>query len=160
MTTLRLKLGESVETVFTVSYLLPWTYHKGKARLQLEKVRPAFSSSVIVHRVLNKLLKILYSYNNNSIQVVSVLLSDLVLFQIWDFNGHCHHILMAGNGDPAEISQVLCLKRIIIVVGWDRYVEMSLTILSILLWLMLPWLSTFNYFSFLPVVQDSEKFSS
>ena len=44
----------------------------------------------------------------------------LIFFQIWDFNGHCHHILMAGNGDPAEISQVLCLKRIIIVVGWDR----------------------------------------
>ena len=57
---------------------------------------------------------------------------------------------MAGNGDPAEISQVLCLKRIIIVVGWDRYVEMSLTLLSLLLWLMLPWLSTFNYFSFYP----------
>ena len=67
---------------------------------------------------------------------------------------------MAGNGDPAEISQVLCLKRIIIVVGWDRYVEMSLIILSLLLWLMLRWLSTFNYFCFSPVVQDSEKFSS
>ncbi|EDO44327.1 predicted protein [Nematostella vectensis] len=25
--------------------------------------------------------------------------------KIWDFNGHCHSILMAGNGDPAEISQ-------------------------------------------------------
>ena len=46
---------------------------------------------------------------------------------------------MAGNGDPAEISQVLCLKRIIIVVGWDRYVQMSLTILSLLMWLMLPY---------------------
>lgn len=67
---------------------------------------------------------------------------------------------MAGNGDPAEISQVLCLKRIIIVVGWDRYVQMSLTILSLLLWLMLPWLYAFNYFSFPRVVQDSEKFSS
>ncbi|XP_068715125.1 cilia- and flagella-associated protein 337-like [Montipora foliosa] len=43
--------------------------------------------------------------------------------KIWDFNGHCHHILMAGNGGPAEISQVLCLKRIIIVVGWDRTVS-------------------------------------
>ena len=86
-----------------------------------------------MYRVLNKLLKILYSYNNNCIQIVSVLLSDLVLFQIWDFNGHCHHILMAGNGDPAEISQVLCLKRIIIVVGWDRFVEMSLIILPLLL---------------------------
>ena len=128
-TSLRLKLCKTVETVFTLSYLSPLTYHKGKARLQLEKVRPTFSSCVIVHRVLNKLLKILYSYNYNSIQIVSVLLSDLVLFQIWDFNGHCHHILMAGNGDPAEISQVLCLKRIIIVVGWDRYVQMSLTIL-------------------------------
>ena len=41
---------------------------------------------------------------------------------------------MAGNGDPAEISQVLCLKRIIIVVGWDRFVEMSLIILPLLLW--------------------------
>lgn len=67
---------------------------------------------------------------------------------------------MAGNGDPAEISQVLCLKRIIIVVGWDRYVQMSLTILSLLLWLMLPWLYAFNYFSFPRVFQDSEKFSS
>ena len=65
--------------------------------------------------------------------IIILLLSDLVLFQIWDFNGHCHHILMAGNGDPAEISQVLCLKRIIIVVGWDRYVEMPLTVLSLLL---------------------------
>ena len=46
---------------------------------------------------------------------------------------------MAGNGDPAEISQVLCLKRIIIVVGWDRYVQMSLIILSLLLWLMWPY---------------------
>ena len=46
---------------------------------------------------------------------------------------------MAGNGDPAEISQVLCLKRIIIVVGWDRFVEMSLIILPLLLWLMWPY---------------------
>ena len=46
---------------------------------------------------------------------------------------------MAGNGDPAEISQVLCLKRIIIVVGWDRYVQRSLIILSLLLWLMWPY---------------------
>ena len=126
-TTLRLKLCKTVETVFTV------IFHHERITRGLEKVRPAFSSCVIVHRVLKTFLKILYSYNYNSIQVVSVLLSDLVLFQIWDFNGHCHHILMAGNGDPAEISQVLCLKRIIIVVGWDRYVEMSLIILSLLL---------------------------
>ena len=52
----------------------------------------------------------------------------LFVFQIWDFNGHCHHILMAGNGDPAEISQVLCLKRIIIVVGWDRYETSTATL--------------------------------
>ena len=117
---------KTVETVFTV------IFHHERITRGLEKVRPAFSCCVIVHCVLNKFLKI-YSCNNNSIQVVSVLLSDLVLFQIWDFNGHCHHILMAGNGDPAEISQVLCLKRIIIVVGWDRYVQMSLTILSLLL---------------------------
>lgn len=35
---------------------------------------------------------------------------------------------MAGNGDPAEISQVLCLKRIIIVVGWDRYETITATL--------------------------------
>ncbi|XP_048581905.1 WD repeat-containing protein 49 isoform X2 [Nematostella vectensis] len=40
--------------------------------------------------------------------------------KIWDFNGHCHSILMAGNGDPAEISQVMCVKRMIVTVGWDR----------------------------------------
>ena len=36
---------------------------------------------------------------------------------------------MAGNGDPAEISQVLCLKRIIIVVGWDRCVKQPLAVI-------------------------------
>ena len=39
---------------------------------------------------------------------------------------------MAGNGDPAEISQVLCLKRIIIVVGWDRYDSTVVTCLRLL----------------------------
>ena len=40
--------------------------------------------------------------------------------KIWDFNGQCHHILMAGNGNPCEISQIMYLKRSIIAVGWDR----------------------------------------
>eukprot|EP00794_Sanderia_malayensis_P002980 gene2980-3435_t len=40
--------------------------------------------------------------------------------KIWDFNGQCHHILMAGNGNPCEINQIMYLKKAIIAVGWDR----------------------------------------
>ena len=43
-----------------------------------------------------------------------------MLPQIWDFNGHCHHVLVAGDGNPCDITEVLPLKRIILVVGWDR----------------------------------------
>ncbi len=39
--------------------------------------------------------------------------------KIWDFNGQCHHILMAGNGNPCEINQIMYLKKTIIAVGWD-----------------------------------------
>ncbi|XP_071788999.1 cilia- and flagella-associated protein 337-like isoform X2 [Asterias amurensis] len=40
--------------------------------------------------------------------------------KVWDFNGHCHHTLNAGMGDPADISQVVVLKRIFIIIGWNR----------------------------------------
>uniref|UniRef100_A0A8C5PKC0 WD repeat domain 49 n=1 Tax=Leptobrachium leishanense TaxID=445787 RepID=A0A8C5PKC0_9ANUR len=40
--------------------------------------------------------------------------------KIWDFNGHCHHKLNAGRGQAVEISQILVLKRTILVVGWER----------------------------------------
>ncbi|CAB4027277.1 WD repeat-containing 49-like, partial [Paramuricea clavata] len=40
--------------------------------------------------------------------------------KIWDFNGHCHHVLVAGDGHPCDITEVLPLKRMILVVGWDR----------------------------------------
>ncbi|XP_070547299.1 LOW QUALITY PROTEIN: cilia- and flagella-associated protein 337-like [Ptychodera flava] len=42
--------------------------------------------------------------------------------KVWDFTEHCHHTLNAGRGSSAEISQILVLKRIILVMGWDRYI--------------------------------------
>ncbi|KAM9316522.1 cilia- and flagella-associated protein 337 [Gastrophryne carolinensis] len=42
--------------------------------------------------------------------------------KIWDFNGHCHHKLNAGGDHAAEISQILVLKRTILVVGWERII--------------------------------------
>ncbi|XP_063772261.1 WD repeat-containing protein 49 [Pseudophryne corroboree] len=42
--------------------------------------------------------------------------------KIWDFNGHCHHKLNAGKDKAAEISQILVLKRAILVVGWERII--------------------------------------
>ncbi|KAM3930625.1 cilia- and flagella-associated protein 337 [Leptodactylus fuscus] len=42
--------------------------------------------------------------------------------KIWDFNGHCHHKLNAGRDRAVEISQILVLKRTILVVGWERII--------------------------------------
>ncbi|KAM4693124.1 cilia- and flagella-associated protein 337 [Discoglossus pictus] len=42
--------------------------------------------------------------------------------KIWDFNGHCHHKLNAGRDKAVEISQILVLKRTVLVVGWDRII--------------------------------------
>lgn len=42
--------------------------------------------------------------------------------KVWDFNGHCHHLLKAGRDSPADISQVLVLRRSILVIGWDKYI--------------------------------------
>ncbi|XP_051874572.1 WD repeat-containing protein 49-like [Pristis pectinata] len=39
--------------------------------------------------------------------------------KIWDFNGHCHHKLNAGRDQAAEISQILILKRSILILGWE-----------------------------------------
>ncbi|KAM4771123.1 cilia- and flagella-associated protein 337 [Rhinophrynus dorsalis] len=44
------------------------------------------------------------------------------IVKIWDFNGHCHHKLNAGRDQAAEISQILVLKRTILVVGWERII--------------------------------------
>ncbi|XP_054455537.1 WD repeat-containing protein 49-like [Anoplopoma fimbria] len=40
--------------------------------------------------------------------------------KVWDFNGRCLHRMNAGLGRPVEISQVLLLKRSILVMGWER----------------------------------------
>ena len=42
--------------------------------------------------------------------------------KIWDFNGQCHHILMAGNGNPCEVGKIMYLKSSIVTVGWDKAV--------------------------------------
>ncbi|XP_076845249.1 cilia- and flagella-associated protein 337-like isoform X2 [Brachyhypopomus gauderio] len=42
--------------------------------------------------------------------------------KVWDFNGHCHHRLNAGQGVAVEISQILVLKRTVLVFGWERMV--------------------------------------
>ncbi|XP_037631976.1 WD repeat-containing protein 49-like isoform X1 [Sebastes umbrosus] len=40
--------------------------------------------------------------------------------KVWDFNGRCLHRMNAGLGRAVAISQVLLLKRSILVMGWDR----------------------------------------
>ncbi|XP_035239652.1 WD repeat-containing protein 49-like [Anguilla anguilla] len=42
--------------------------------------------------------------------------------KVWDFNGHCHHKLNAGRGQAVEISQILVLKRTVLVLGWERII--------------------------------------
>nr|CAB3267710.1 WD repeat-containing protein 49-like [Phallusia mammillata] len=42
--------------------------------------------------------------------------------KVWDFNGHCHHNLNVANGQPADISQIVMLKRSIVTIGWDKFV--------------------------------------
>ncbi|CAL1538101.1 unnamed protein product [Lymnaea stagnalis] len=40
--------------------------------------------------------------------------------KVWDFNGHCYHTLECAGGQPADIGQVLMLKRSVVVVGWAK----------------------------------------
>lgn len=40
---------------------------------------------------------------------------------MWDFNGYCHHTLNVGREGVVDISQILVLKKTILVTGWDRY---------------------------------------
>ncbi|KAM9190042.1 cilia- and flagella-associated protein 337 isoform 1-T1 [Dugong dugon] len=42
--------------------------------------------------------------------------------KIWDFNGYCHHTLNVGQDGAVDISQILVLKKTILVTGWERYV--------------------------------------
>lgn len=45
----------------------------------------------------------------------------IFFFKVWDFNGYCHHILHVGQEGAVDISQILVLKKTILVIGWDRY---------------------------------------
>ncbi|XP_023593720.1 WD repeat-containing protein 49 [Trichechus manatus latirostris] len=40
--------------------------------------------------------------------------------KIWDFNGYCHHTLNVGQDGVVDISQILVLKKTILVTGWER----------------------------------------
>ncbi|XP_069329076.1 cilia- and flagella-associated protein 337 isoform X2 [Eulemur rufifrons] len=40
--------------------------------------------------------------------------------KIWDFNGYCHHALNVGQDGAVDISQILVLKKTILVTGWER----------------------------------------
>ncbi|KAM5334866.1 cilia- and flagella-associated protein 337 isoform 3-T3 [Glossophaga mutica] len=42
--------------------------------------------------------------------------------KVWDFNGYCHHTLNVGQEGAVDISQILVLKKTILVTGWDRAV--------------------------------------
>nr|XP_015216124.1 PREDICTED: WD repeat-containing protein 49 isoform X2 [Lepisosteus oculatus] len=44
------------------------------------------------------------------------------MVKVWDFNGHCHHKLSAGLDQAVEISQILVLKRTVLVLGWERMI--------------------------------------
>ncbi|XP_037697279.1 WD repeat-containing protein 49 isoform X2 [Choloepus didactylus] len=40
--------------------------------------------------------------------------------KVWDFNGYCHHTLNIGQEGAVDISQILVLKKTILVIGWER----------------------------------------
>ncbi|XP_044886891.1 WD repeat-containing protein 49 [Mauremys mutica] len=42
--------------------------------------------------------------------------------KIWDFNGHCYHKLNVGRDRAVDISQIMVIKRTILVTGWDRII--------------------------------------
>ncbi|XP_041356070.1 WD repeat-containing protein 49-like [Gigantopelta aegis] len=42
--------------------------------------------------------------------------------KVWDFNGHCYHTLSCSGGHPADVGQILILKRQVLVVGWAKYI--------------------------------------
>ncbi|KAI5132083.1 Wd Repeat-Containing Protein 49 [Manis pentadactyla] len=40
--------------------------------------------------------------------------------KVWDFSGYCHHTLYVGQEGAVDISQILVLKKTILVTGWER----------------------------------------
>ncbi|KAK3590864.1 hypothetical protein CHS0354_033793 [Potamilus streckersoni] len=42
--------------------------------------------------------------------------------KVWDFNGNCFHTLSCAGGQPADVGQILNLKRCVLVVGWAKYI--------------------------------------
>ncbi|XP_039770461.1 WD repeat-containing protein 49 [Ornithorhynchus anatinus] len=42
--------------------------------------------------------------------------------KIWDFDGHCHHVLNVGQDQDVDISQILVLNQAVLVTGWKRVI--------------------------------------
>ncbi|KAM5291824.1 LOW QUALITY PROTEIN: cilia- and flagella-associated protein 337 [Ctenodactylus gundi] len=42
--------------------------------------------------------------------------------KVWDFNGYCQHTLSVGHDGAVNISQILVLKKTILVTGWKRVI--------------------------------------
>lgn len=42
--------------------------------------------------------------------------------KIWDFNGHCYNTLIVADGNSADISQIVILKRCVLVFGFSKKV--------------------------------------
>ncbi|XP_064596054.1 WD repeat-containing protein 49-like isoform X2 [Liolophura sinensis] len=40
--------------------------------------------------------------------------------KMWDFNGHCYHTLECAGGQPADVGQVVVLKRCVLAIGWTK----------------------------------------
>ncbi|XP_044107662.1 WD repeat-containing protein 49 [Neovison vison] len=40
--------------------------------------------------------------------------------KVWDFSGYCYHTLNVGREGAVDISQILVLKKTILVTGWER----------------------------------------
>uniref|UniRef100_A0A3P8UQV2 WD repeat domain 49 n=1 Tax=Cynoglossus semilaevis TaxID=244447 RepID=A0A3P8UQV2_CYNSE len=45
--------------------------------------------------------------------------------KVWDFSGGCLHRMNAALGRSVPISQVLLLKRSVVLMGWERYVSFT-----------------------------------
>ncbi|KAL5020149.1 hypothetical protein ScPMuIL_003041 [Solemya velum] len=47
--------------------------------------------------------------------------------KFWDFNGHCYHTMECAAGQPADVGQILNLKRSVVVVGWAKHITVFRT---------------------------------
>ncbi|XP_038606244.1 WD repeat-containing protein 49 [Tachyglossus aculeatus] len=69
-------------------------------------------------------------HGNEEISTMALDASETKLFtgstdgtvKIWDFDGHCHHLLNVGQDRAVDISQILVLNQTVLVTGWKRVI--------------------------------------